>query len=124
MEKATPYSNLKVFTHAKILERIAEGEQVAPIYIRIKPTNHCNHKCYYCCYADSSLGLFDSVNAQDQIPWFKMQEIIADMSEMGVKAVTFSGGGEPLVYPYIVETMQKVLEAGIDLSIITNGQLL
>ena len=124
MEKATPYSNLKVFTHAKILERIAEGEQVAPIYIRIKPTNYCNHKCYYCCYADSSLGLFDSVNAQDQIPWFKMQEIIADMSEMGVKAVTFSGGGEPLVYPYIVETMQKVLEAGIDLSIITNGQLL
>ena len=38
--------------------------------------------------------------------------------------MTFSGGGEPLVYPYIVETMQKVLEAGIDLSIITNGQLL
>jgi MoaA/NifB/PqqE/SkfB family radical SAM enzyme len=53
-----------------------------------------------------------------------MQEIILDMSEMGVKAVTFSGGGEPLVYPYIVETMQKILDAGIDLSIITNGQLL
>ncbi len=62
MEKATPYSNLKVFAHAKVLGKIAEGEQVAPIYIRIKPTNHCNHKCYYCCYADSSLGLFDSVN--------------------------------------------------------------
>ncbi|MCI9004056.1 MAG: radical SAM protein [Lachnospiraceae bacterium] len=124
MEKATPYSNLKVFAHAKVLAKIAEGEQVAPIYIRIKPTNHCNHKCYYCCYADSSLGLFDSVNAQDQIPWPKMKEIIADMSEIGVKAVTFSGGGEPLVYPYIVETMQEILDAGIDLSIITNGQLL
>ena len=113
-----------MFTHAQVLERIAEGEQVAPVYIRIKPTNSCNHKCYYCCYADSSLGLFDSVNAQDQIPWPKMEEIIADMSEMGVKAVTFSGGGEPLVYPYIVKTMQKVLDASIDLSIITNGQLL
>ena len=43
---------------------------------------------------------------------------------MGVKAVTFSGGGEPLVYPHIVEAMQGVLDAGIDLSIITNGQLL
>ena len=42
----------------------------------------------------------------------------------GVKAVTFSGGGEPLVYPYITETMEKVLDAGIDLSIITNGSML
>lgn len=124
MEKATPYSNLKIFAHAQVLNDISGGKRVAPIYIRIKPTNYCNHKCYYCSYADSDLGLRDSVNRQDQIPWDKMQEIISDITDMGVKAVTFSGGGEPLVYPYIVQTMQKVLDAGIDLSIITNGQLL
>lgn len=124
MEKATPYSNLKIFAHAQALNDIGDGNRIAPIYIRIKPTNYCNHKCYYCSYADSELGLRDSVNRQDQIPWEKMQEIISDISDMGVKAVTFSGGGEPLVYPYIVETMQKILDAGIDLSIITNGQLL
>ncbi len=124
MEKATPYSNLKIFAHAQALNDIGEGKRIAPIYIRIKPTNYCNHKCYYCSYADSALGLRDSVNRQDQIPWEKMQEIISDIAEMRVKAVTFSGGGEPLVYPYIVETMQGILDAGIDLSIITNGQLL
>ncbi len=123
--KATPYSNLKIFDHIdKLNEVIRENKRVAPIYIRIKPTNYCNHKCYYCSYADSVLGLRDSVKKQDQIPWEKMQEIIADMKEMGVKAVTFSGGGEPLVYPHIVEAMQQILNAGIDLSIITNGQLL
>lgn len=122
MEKATPYSNLKIFAHSQVLNDIGEGKRVAPVYIRIKPTNYCNHKCYYCSYADSALGLRDSVNKQDQIPWEKMKEIIIDIADMGVKAVTFSGGGEPLVYPYIVETMQKVLEAGIDLSVITNGQ--
>lgn len=124
MEKATPYSNLKIFAHAQALNDIGEGKRIAPIYIRIKPTNYCNHKCYYCSYADDALGLRDSVNRQDQIPWEKMQEIISDMEDIGVKAVTFSGGGEPLIYPYIIDTMQKVLEAGIDLSIITNGQLL
>lgn len=124
MEKATPYSNLKIFAHAHALTDIKEGRRVAPIYIRIKPTNYCNHKCYYCSYADSMLGLRDSVNKQDQIPWEKMQEIISDMKDMGVKAVTFSGGGEPLIYPYIVEAMQKICESGIDLSIITNGQML
>ncbi len=123
--KATPYSNLKIFEHIdKLNEAVKENKRVAPIYIRIKPTNYCNHKCYYCSYADSALGLRDSVQKQDQIPWEKMQEIISDMKDMGVKAVTFSGGGEPLVYPHIVEAMQQVLDAGIDLSIITNGQLL
>lgn len=124
MEKATPYSNLKIFAHAQALNDVGEGKRIAPIYIRIKPTNYCNQKCYYCSYGDSELGLRDSVKRQDQIPWGKMQEIISDMDDMGVKAVTFSGGGEPLVYPYIVKAMQEILESGIDLSIITNGQLL
>jgi radical SAM protein with 4Fe4S-binding SPASM domain len=53
-----------------------------------------------------------------------MLEIISDFKDIGVKAVTFSGGGEPLLYPYIEEAMEAVLEAGIDLSIITNGTLL
>lgn len=122
--KATPYSNLKIFAHMEELNAIMNEKRTAPIYIRIKPTNYCNHSCYYCSYADSALGLRDSVNRQDQIPWTKMQEIIQDMITMGVKAVTFSGGGEPLVYPHIVEAMEKILDGGIDLSIITNGQLL
>lgn len=123
--KATPYSNLKIFDHIDRLNQVVKDNQrVAPIYIRIKPTNYCNHKCYYCSYADQALGLRDAVKKQDQIPWEKMQEIIADLKEMGVKAVTFSGGGEPLVYPHIVEAMCQILDAGIDLSIITNGQLL
>lgn len=121
---SSPYSNLKIFAHADKLNQIKEGKRIAPLYIRIKPTNYCNHKCYYCSYADSELGLRDSVCKKDQISWEKMQEIIKDMKDMGVKAVTFSGGGEPLVYPYIVQTMKNILEAGIELSIITNGQLL
>lgn len=121
---ATPYSNLKIFAHAEKLNAIHNGQRIAPLYVRLKPTNYCNHHCYYCSYADSELGLRDIVNKQDQIPWNKMQEIISDFKEMGVKAVTFSGGGEPLVYPYIIETIQGMLNAGVETSIITNGQLL
>lgn len=122
--KATPYSNLKVFAHAEELNRVHKGERISPIYVRLKPTNYCNHHCYYCSYADSELGLRDIVHRQDQIPWEKMREIIDDFKDMGVKAVTFSGGGEPLVYPYIIETIQRMKEAGVEISIITNGQLL
>ncbi|MFZ5354278.1 MAG: radical SAM protein [Bacillota bacterium] len=120
--KSTPYSNLKIFAHADRLNKVRKGERVAPIYIRIKPTNYCNHRCNYCSYADSELGLRDSVNYQDQIPWGKMKEIISDFGDIGVKAVTFSGGGEPLIYPYIIDTMRGMLDKGIQISIITNGQ--
>lgn len=122
--KATPYSNLKIFAHADKFDKIRSGERISPLYVRLKPTNFCNHRCYYCSYADHDLGLRDIVNRQDQIPWGKMQEIIADFADIGVKAVTFSGGGEPLVYPYIIETILGMKEAGVETSIITNGQLL
>lgn len=124
MEKATPYSNLKIFAHLEELKRVKNGERIAPIYVRIKPTNRCNQNCYYCSYADSELGLRDIVSRQDQIPWNKMQEIIRDFSDMGVKAVTFSGGGEPLVYPYIIQAIEGMKNVGVQTSVITNGQLL
>lgn len=122
-KKATPYSNLKIFGHLEEVQKVKNGERVAPIYIRIKPTNLCNQNCYYCHYKNPYLTL-DQYAPADEIKREKMLEIVRDMKDIGVKAVTFSGGGEPLLYPYIEETMEAVLDAGIDLSIITNGTLL
>ena len=118
----TPYSQLKIFYHTDILEQLKAHKRCYPLYIRIKPTNKCNHNCYYCHYKNAYLDL-DEYNALDEIPRGKMLEIIDDMADMGVKAVTFSGGGEPLLYPFIEESMQKILEKNIDLSVITNGSL-
>ena len=120
---ATPYSQLKIFYHKELLDRLENSDRCNPLYIRIKPTNICNHNCYYCHYKNSYLTL-DEYCPNDMIPREKMLEIVSDMREMGVKAVTFSGGGEPLVYPYIEETMEEIIKAGIDLSIITNGSML
>lgn len=120
---STPYSQLKVFYHPEILQHLLNGERCNPVYIRIKPTNRCNHNCSYCHYKNSYLDL-DDFDPKDEIPRDKMLETIDGMAELGVKAITFSGGGEPLLYPHIEETMERVLDRGIDLSIITNGSLL
>lgn len=116
----TPYSSLKIFHHPDILDKIEHGERCNPLYIRIKPTNLCNHNCYYCHYKNPYLSL-DEYDGNDMIPREKMMEIIEDLKNMGTKAVTFSGGGEPLIYPYIEEAVEKVLDSGIELSMITNG---
>ena len=124
----TSYSAIKVFHHREILDSIEKGEIDAPLYIRIKPTNICNHHCRYCTYGSGNTNQKtenrDLISYTDMIPRQKMLEIIDDRGDMAVKAVTFSGGGEPLTYPYIVETVKRIKEKNIELSLISNGQLL
>jgi radical SAM protein with 4Fe4S-binding SPASM domain len=124
MSKYTPYSELKIFHHIDNMNQFLKGERPAPIYLRIKPTNICNQKCFYCGYADDKVFDGRKVQHKESIPWSIMKKTISDMKEIGVKAVTFSGGGEPLCYPYILETLRMVMEENIDYSMITNGQAL
>lgn len=118
------YSKLKLFWHPDKVQSFAEGRITAPIYVRVKPTNICNHGCFFCVYHTDFSSIHENMEARDSIPPSKMEEILEDFQEMGVKAVTYSGGGEPLIYPYIIPAMERTLERNIDLSIITNGQML
>jgi MoaA/NifB/PqqE/SkfB family radical SAM enzyme len=58
---------------------------------------------------------------KDRLPREKMLEIVDDLAEMGVQAVTFSGGGEPLIYPYIAEAVNKLGQSRIKVATLTNG---
>lgn len=122
MGSHTAYSAAKILYHTDKIEDLKNRRRTAPVYVRIKPTNQCNQRCYYCVYADDKV--FDSrkVNRRESIPWEKMEEIIQDLQEMGVKAVTFSGGGEPLLYHSIIPTLKMVKDSGMDYSMITNAQ--
>lgn len=119
------YGGFKILWHQQKLKDLLEGKVSAPIYVRVKPTNKCNHHCSFCSY-DPKTGdktIRDGMNdRRAEIPKDKMMEVLSDLSDIEVKAVTYSGGGEPLMYPYINEAMRKTLEYGINLSIITNGQ--
>ena len=118
------YSTLKVFHHPEKVKSLLERRVTSPLYVRVKPTNNCNHNCVYCLYHPEYSGIHQTVNRMDEIPKEKMMEVLDDFKEMGVKAVTFSGGGEPLLHPNITEILKKTLENRIRLSMITNGQSL
>ncbi len=119
-----PYSYLKIFRHADKLDAIRNQVVTPPLYVRIKPINVCNHHCFYCSYDDQNLGLRSTFRSRDKLSRELMLNLIRDLADMKIKAVTFSGGGEPLLFEHIVESMRLILESSIDLSIITNGQLL
>jgi len=119
------YSGLKIFHFDSKLKDMVSGRLSPPLHIRLKPKNKCNHSCSYCCYRTNKLFLGSELfNEEDEIPWTKMQELINDFKEMGVKAVTLSGGGEPLSYKYIIETVEQLHQAGIKVATLTNGSFL
>jgi len=115
------YSNLKFLQHGEHLESLRSGQLLAPVHIRIKPINRCNHACWYCAYRSDSLQLGNRMDLQDRIPEDKMAEIIDDIIAMQVKAVTFSGGGEPMLYKGLPAIVERLGRAKVKVASLTNG---
>jgi MoaA/NifB/PqqE/SkfB family radical SAM enzyme len=118
---ATYYSALKFLRFKDHLQALAQGRVVAPVHIRVKPTNRCNHDCWYCAYRTDDLALGDEMREQDSIPAEKMLALAHEFVEMGVKAVTFSGGGEPLLYKSLPDVIDILAAGGIRIATLTNG---
>lgn len=120
------YTKTKIFHYKDKLDSLPQSVEkiLPPLHIRIKPTNVCNHNCSYCAYRVESLQLGKDMVQRDFIPKDKMLEIIEDILSMRVKAVTFSGGGDPFCYPYLLDTIQKLANSGIKFAALTNASLL
>jgi len=120
------YTKMKVFHYKEKIDSLPRENPriLAPIHIRIKPTNICNHNCHYCAYRVDNLQLGKDMVIRDTIPKQRMLEIIEDFHDMSVKAVTFSGGGEPFCYPYLLDAVKKLAIARIKFASLTNGSLL
>ncbi len=118
------YSQSKMFHFNDKLNKLAAGQVTPPVHVRIKPINACNHRCFYCCYRNDDLYLGQLMNEKDIIPRDKMKEIVRDLAASGVKAVTFTGGGEPLIYPHISETVEGLYNNNIKVAALTNGGML
>ncbi len=118
---STYYSSLKFLQFNDQLQSSANGNVVAPVHVRVKPTNWCNHKCWFCAYRTDDLQLGGQMREQDSIPEGKMLALAHEFVELGVKAVTFSGGGEPLLYKPLPKVIDILAAGGIKIAALTNG---
>ncbi len=121
--KYTPY---KIFHYQSKLDSLPQhvDKIEPPVHVRIKPTNVCAHSCWYCAYRTDNLQLGDDMVERDKIPEEKMMEIVDDLAEMGVKAVTFSGGGDPFYYKPLLSTIKRLANHSIHFASLTNGMRL
>lgn len=121
---STVYSHSKIFHFPERLAALAAGQVAGPVHVRIKPTNRCTHRCVHCCYRNAALYVSEGMREQDELPRETMRGIIEDLRALEVRAVTLSGGGEPLCYPWIEETVAGLAAAGIKVAMLTHGGLL
>lgn len=120
------YTPLKIFHYADKLHSLPKDVPhiTPPLHVRLKPTNVCNQACRYCAYRVKDLQLGRDMCVGDSIPKDKLDELIDDLAGLGVRAVTFSGGGEPFCYPYLAEAARRLAERGVAVASLTNGSRL
>lgn len=111
------FNALKIFKHTQMVSDIMRGKTTFPVSVDLSVTNFCNHRCVWCYYR----GYLEAhrVMLDKKI----LIKLIDELSLLGVKGINFTGGGEPLTHPALVEAMEYAHSKGIDVGLITNGVL-
>jgi len=106
--------NQKIFSNKERLFKFLNDETVYPINIEIDPSNACNEKCIWCCWEE---------HKRDKTKMSKefLEKIIYDLSDVGVKSINWTGGGESLTNKYTPNGMALAKSLGIQNGIFTNG---
>jgi hypothetical protein len=110
----------KMFHHQEMLEKLRNGSGM-PVSAWIAPTDVCNAKCSFC-----SVGEREG----DVLPFGIIKGFVDQLHALGLKSVTLSGGGNPLLYrckltgKTIVDVIDYIHGLGIQVAMICNGMLL
>lgn len=123
----------KVLWHLEEINQLKNtGFTKAPVNVEIDLTNRCNHGCSWCHFAYThTKGLLANsqkpigyVDTGDVFDFYLLLDVIQQLSEIGVKSITWTGGGEPTLYPFIKEIINYTDSLGIDQGIYTNGSFI
>ncbi|MHB1389973.1 MAG: radical SAM protein [Thermoleophilia bacterium] len=114
----TPIGAMKILSCYREIQQILAGRMPAPRTMEFFLSNVCNHACAGCHskYMHKDKNRF--------LDFDVMKEVVSDVAELGVEGVEISGGGEPLMYPKIVEAIAFMRSKGLKVGIFSNGSLL
>jgi radical SAM protein with 4Fe4S-binding SPASM domain len=99
--------------HWKRLNEYLEKGDTSPIFMEVNPTNKCNLRCKWC--------ITETARGKEEIEIDYLKTYFKQFKEMGGEAITFSGGGEPTLYPSFPEATISAKDSGLHLGLMTNG---
>ena len=107
----------KILYHPEKIIAYKEGKRPFPTTLEIDLTNRCNHKCSFCFYAEHIGVEADKPSLETEIIKSKLKEA----KQLGTKAISFTGGGEPTIHKDYEKILIYAKEIGFDVGTITNG---
>jgi radical SAM protein with 4Fe4S-binding SPASM domain len=105
----------KVLLHPEQISNIKIGNRPFPLTVELDLTNHCNHRCSFCVWGEHIAVDKSSLEKET------IKNCIQDMRDLGTKAITFTGGGEPMIHKNFFEILPFSKSLGLDCGLITNG---
>jgi MoaA/NifB/PqqE/SkfB family radical SAM enzyme len=117
-EKYNRFNGWKVLAHSEKIRQIIDGGMPAPVEWVVYPSNVCSYKCGHCIMAE------EQVNHKTALSKVAMEKIPVDAERLGIKCVIFSGGGDPMLNPYTMESARELKRRGIMVGINNQGYFL
>jgi MoaA/NifB/PqqE/SkfB family radical SAM enzyme len=120
----------KILYHTDRLAAIKAGKKPAPINIEIDLSNRCSLGCEWCHFAYTHTrgplaGKVDTPNGRipggDLMDYELAKEIIIQAHAMGVRSITWTGGGEPTLHPRFDDVVTFAHRHGMPQGLYTNG---
>lgn len=108
----------KIIYYMNEILKIREGKDIYPVTCEIDPSNVCNLNCSFCMYARYLK------RNKDILPWKIYCNLLIELKSLGIKSITFTGGGEPLMNPRFNNMVIKAYLLGFKIGLITNGTYL
>lgn len=115
----------KILANVDRVVEFIETQNTSPVLIEVDPSNACNHACSFCL---SSYIHFDKYKGTETfsralMPRDMLMKLCEDFVEMKVRAVNWTGGGEPTLNKHLKEAIQYCGKHGIKMGMFTNGTL-
>lgn len=114
-----PFREHKILAHLPILGQYLSGGTYAPIQVEIDLTNVCSSACPWCAgfqdRLDKPYVLFGEHSRG------KVFSLLEELHSLGVKSVTWTGGGDPTMHPDHGVLIAESHRLGMDNGLITNG---
>jgi len=105
----------KIYYYLDKINKMKKGVYIPPISCEIDPSNRCMLNCKFCMYKD-----YRKENNVD-LDFTTYRRLIFELQCSGVKSITFTGGGEPLMNPEFNEMAQAAFDRWFEVGLITNG---
>jgi cyclic pyranopterin phosphate synthase len=117
----------KVLCHLDTVDKYLKNQKYDPITIEIDPSNSCNHSCPFCISGHLHLKKFKGTELFNRTmlsePVF--QNLIEDLTKTNIKAINWTGGGEPTQNPYLGRAISFIKKnSKIEMGMYSNGSLI